>query len=237
MVSLRYGANPLYVTRNGGRTWYTGMQLGNIATVRATLPGGGDAMPELVLRSDSYYSAALFRYYESSDGITWTMHTSGRPHACTIGQFSIAGKRGGGGAGTVNTRVSLFNRGPTCRLVPIGARAYDTKSERFVGAPGYPSKPTITGSLSPYATRKLLGDAAHGTWVHVVLGYTDVAVGEPGCGKATKANSMAFWITGHPASIAVVRIPVGGSLTFGTCSARTYLWPYWPSTGAFLSGA
>jgi hypothetical protein len=157
---------------------------------------------------------------------------------CTINDFFISGKQSDGGAGSYDTFVYLTNSGPTCRLVPIGARGYNTTTHRFIGTTATISKPDIKpGQYFPYATRHLLGNVAYGQSVSLFLGYADVGLGGlRNCGKVATANSVAFWMTGHPHLIKFVHLvfyQLGWSTSLQTCSKANYLGVSWPSTGPF----
>jgi hypothetical protein len=157
---------------------------------------------------------------------------------CAINNFFISGQQSDGGAGSYDTYVYLTNSGPRCRLVPIGARGYDSTTHAFVGTTAAISKPDIRpGSLFPYATTRLLGTVAYGQSVSLLLRYADVGMGAlRSCGKVAAANSMAFWMTGRPRQIKVAHLVYGlrGAFTsLQTCSKATYLGVSWPSTGPF----
>ena len=157
---------------------------------------------------------------------------------CVISNFFISGNQSDGGAGSYDTFVYLTNSGPTCSLVPIGARAYSATTRSFVGTAARISRPDIVpGQLFPYATGHLLGNVAYGQSVSLLLSYADVGLGAlRDCGKVVTAASMAFWMTGQPHVIKVAHLVYGlrGAFTsLQTCSRATYLGVTWPSTGPF----
>ena len=161
-----------------------------------------------------------------------------RAPAYVMRNFSTSSKQSGGGAGTVHTDVFMVNVGPSCRLIPMRARAYSLSARKYVGTASYIVKPMVSpANVFPYATTHLLGLVSHAQQVSLDVGYTDVAIGQPDCGEQTIATAVAFWITGHPGEIKVARVVMGGSKSFLTCSARPYFFVYWPSTGAFQPGA
>jgi hypothetical protein len=157
---------------------------------------------------------------------------------CVISNFVIGGNQSDGGAGSYDTFVYLTNSGPTCRLVPMGARAFNATTRTFVGTAASISKPDVaTGQLFPYATKHLLGSVAYGQSVSLDMRYADVGSGMVrDCGRIIQATSMAFWMQGQPRAIKVAHLVYGlrGALTsLQTCSKATYLWVFWPSTGPF----
>lgn len=158
--------------------------------------------------------------------------------ACAIGNFFISGRQSDGGAGSYDTFVYLTNSGPTCRLTPIDARAYNDTDHAFVGTAASISKPDVkNGQMFPYATKRLLGTVTYGESVSLFLSYADVSPETPnGCGKIVTANAMAFWIAGKPHLIKVAHLVFylgGWSSTLRTCSKASYLGVSWPSTGPF----
>jgi hypothetical protein len=157
---------------------------------------------------------------------------------CAINSFSISGNQSDGGAGSYNTYIYLTNSGPTCRLVPIGARGYDDVTHSFVGSTATVAKPIFTSNqVFPYATRKLLGTVEYGQSISLLLSYADVGLGGlRDCGKVATANSVAFWMTARPHLIKVAHLVFGqrGAFkTLQTCSNAKYLGVWWPSTGPF----
>jgi hypothetical protein len=115
---------------------------------------------------------------------------------CVINDFFISGNQSDGGVGSYDTFVYLTNNGSMCRLVPIGARAYNVTTHSFVGAAAAITKPDVKpGQLFPYATRRLLGTIAYGQSVSLLLSYADVGLGAlRDCGKVAAASAMAFWM-------------------------------------------
>lgn len=157
---------------------------------------------------------------------------------CAIKNFSISGNQSDGGAGSYNTYIYLTNSGPTCRLVPIGARGYDDVTHSFVGRTATIARPDLTSDqVFPYATHKLLGTVEYGQSVSLLLTYVDVGLGAlRNCGKVANANSVAFWMTSRPQVITTVHLVFGlrGAFkTLQTCSKANYLSVWWPSTGPF----
>jgi hypothetical protein len=157
---------------------------------------------------------------------------------CAINNFVISGNQSDGGLGSYNTYVYLTNSGPSCRLVPIGARAYSDSTHSFVGTAATINKPDgKTGALFPYKTTHLLGSVAYGQRVSLLLSYADVGLGSLNdCGEVKAANSMAFWMTTNPHVIKTARLVFGlrGAFrTLQTCSKAKYLGVFWPSTGNF----
>ena len=156
---------------------------------------------------------------------------------CSIDNFVIHGDQSDGGAGTYQTYVYLTNSGPSCRLVPIGARAYDDTTRAFVGTTATISKPDVTkGSLFPYDTTHLLGTINYGQSVALLLSYADVGMGLNGCGRVATADAMAFWMTNRPRVVKVTHLVYGlrgAFTTLQTCSKLKYLGVSWPSTGSF----
>lgn len=158
--------------------------------------------------------------------------------ACAISNFFISGRQSDGGAGSYDTFVYLTNSGPTCRLTPIDARAYNDADHAFVGTAASVSKPDVkAGQMFPYATNQLLGTVTYGESVSLLLSYADVSPETPnGCGKIVSADSMAFWIAGTPHQFKVVHLVFylrGWSSTLRTCSNASYLGVSWPSRGPF----
>jgi hypothetical protein len=157
---------------------------------------------------------------------------------CSINNFVISGNQSDGGAGTYNTYVYLTNSGPSCRLGPIGARAYNESTHSYVGTTAAITKPNVKpGSLFPYNTSHLLGTVAYGQVVSLLLSYADVSLGaQHGCGKIATANSMAFWMTNRPSAVKITHLVYGlrgAFTTIQTCSKVKYLGISWPSTGGF----
>lgn len=157
---------------------------------------------------------------------------------CSINNFVINGHQSDGGAGSYDTYVYLTNSGPTCRLVPVGARAYNDVTHTFVGSTASINRPDVKpGNLFPYRTTHLLGTVAYGQSVSLLLSYADVGLGGMrGCGKVVTANAVAFWMTNRPGVIKVARLVFGlrgAFTTLQTCSKAQYLGVSWPSTGPF----
>jgi hypothetical protein len=157
---------------------------------------------------------------------------------CSIDNFVIHGNQSDGGAGSYDTYVYLTNSGPSCRLLPVGARAYNEITHSFVGTTATISKPDVKpGSLFPYNTTHLLGTVSYGQSVSLLLSYSDVSLGAlNGCGKIVTADSMAFWMTDHPRAVKFAHLVFGlrgAFTTLQTCSKANYLGVSWPSTGQF----
>jgi len=118
-IVAAYGANPLYLTRDGGRTWYMAMQLGNIASVWARPPARAGGEPVLILKSESFYSASSFRFYNSSDGgVTWTLQSGQALPFCSPSHGLHATMRTGGAGGMqISFTIVYVNSGPSaCKL-------------------------------------------------------------------------------------------------------------------------
>jgi hypothetical protein len=183
-------------------------------------------------------SVALVVFAEIAPPVDKVAAAQAAVPTCAIGNFFISGRQSDGGAGSYDTFVYLTNSGPTCRLTPIDARAYNDTNHAFVGTAASISKPDVkTGQMFPYATKHLLGTVTYGESVSLFLSYADVSPETPnGCGKIVTANSMAFWIASKPHLFKVVHLVFylrGWSSTLRTCSRASYLGVSWPSTGPF----